>query len=50
MRGRWLEFEDGQKIIATVHPSAVLRAPSDARELEYRQFVADLTIVARAIA
>jgi uracil-DNA glycosylase family protein len=48
-RGQWLEFEDGQKIIATIHPSAVLRA-GDEREQEYRHFVADLSIVARAIA
>jgi len=48
-RGEWLEFEDGQRIIATIHPSAVLRA-GDTREEEYRHFVADLTVVARAIA
>jgi uracil-DNA glycosylase family protein len=49
MRGQWLEFEDGQKIIATIHPSAVLRAGEN-REQEYRAFVADLAIVARALA
>src|SRR6478672_866309 len=48
-RGEWLEFEDGQRIIATIHPSAVLRA-GDGREEEYRHFVADLSVVARAIA
>ena len=48
-RGQWLEFEDGQRIIATIHPSAVLRAGEN-REQEYRSFVADLSVVARAIA
>lgn len=49
MRGQWYEFEDGQKIIATIHPSAILRTPDIDRETEYRRFVADLVIVARAM-
>ena len=47
MRGQWLESEIGARALATIHPSAVLRTPSDLREAEYRHFVADLSIVAR---
>jgi DNA polymerase len=49
MRGEWFEFEDGQRIIGTVHPSSILRAGED-REQEYRHFVSDLLVVAKAIA
>nr|AUN37249.1 uracil-DNA glycosylase putative family 6 [uncultured bacterium] len=49
MRGQWFEFEDGQKIIATIHPSAILRTPDIDREAEYRHFVSDLAIIARAM-
>jgi uracil-DNA glycosylase len=38
-RGEVLEFE-GTKVTATVHPSAVLRAPD--RDAAYKDFVADL--------
>jgi hypothetical protein len=34
-------------VIATVHPSAVLRAPADQRALAERMFVADIRKVAR---
>ena len=49
MRGQWLESEIGARALATIHPSAVLRTPSDLREAEYRHFVADLSIVAQEI-
>jgi len=49
LRGQWFDFQDSRRIIATIHPSAVLRAPDDERENEYRGFVADLAIVARTI-
>jgi DNA polymerase len=48
-RGKWIDTEGGVKIIATVHPSSILRAPGDARDIEYREFVHDLEIVAKAI-
>jgi DNA polymerase len=48
-RGKWIDREGGVKIIATVHPSSILRAPGDARDIEYREFVHDLKIVAKAI-
>jgi hypothetical protein len=39
-----------EKVIATLHPSAILRAPDpELRETQYRGFVADLTVVARAL-
>ena len=49
MRGQWLESEIGARALATIHPSAILRTPADLREAEYRDFVADLSIVAREI-
>ncbi len=49
MRGQWLESETGARAMATIHPSAILRTPSDLREAEYNDFLADLTIVAREI-
>ena len=48
-RGEWFDH-DGSRLIATIHPSAILRAPGEDREQEYRHFVADLSIVARALA
>jgi uracil-DNA glycosylase family protein len=38
------------RVLATVHPSSILRAPDDeARALAYKGFVADLAVVARAL-
>lgn len=38
------------QILATVHPSSILRAPdSEAREREFAAFVSDLKVVARAL-
>ncbi len=44
-RGRIVELAQGIPAVATVHPSAVLRAPD--REAAYQGLVADLTVVAR---
>jgi DNA polymerase len=41
-RGRPIETDRGATVFATVHPSAVLRAPPDARESAEREFFADL--------
>ena len=39
-----------QKVVATIHPSAVLRAPDSAgRRATYESLVADLTVVAKAL-
>ena len=46
-RGDFLESTLAPYIMATVHPSSILRAPDDeTRRLEYRQFVDDLTKLA----
>lgn len=44
-RGELVELETGIPAVATVHPSAVLRAPD--REEAYQGLVADLTVAAR---
>ena len=47
MRGVWLESDLAPRVLATVHPSSVLRAPdSESRAQQYAAFVADLTLVA----
>jgi uracil-DNA glycosylase family protein len=46
-RGKPVASELAEAIVATVHPSAVLRAPDDAREQARREFFADLKAVAR---
>ena len=49
-RGTWLATEHVSKVLATVHPSSILRAPDpETRERQYREFVGDLLIVARAM-
>ncbi len=49
-RGRLLQFAGTIKILATVHPSAILRAPDDeARHREFARFVEDLRVVAAAL-
>jgi DNA polymerase len=45
-RGRPIPSELAEAIVATVHPSAILRAPDDAREEARREFIADLKRVA----
>jgi DNA polymerase len=42
-RGKVFTSEFAKKIVATVHPSALLRVPDpETRRIEYRRFVADL--------
>ena len=49
-RGTWHDREDGGRVIATVHPSYLLRLPdAEAREQGFDDFVADLRRVARAL-
>ena len=45
-RGKPMSSDVAEAIIATVHPSAVLRAPDGEREPARREFVADLKRVA----
>ncbi|MGY3264536.1 UdgX family uracil-DNA binding protein [Lysobacter sp. HA35] len=50
-RGRWQSLDIGTPVLATVHPSWVLRQPPESQGDAYRGFVADLMRVAsRALA
>jgi uracil-DNA glycosylase len=46
-RGKLISSELAETIVATVHPSSILRAPSDTREEARRDFIADLKVVAK---
>jgi DNA polymerase len=46
-RGKPIPSELAEAVFATVHPSAVLRAPADTREEAKREFFSDLKAVAR---
>ena len=48
-RGELVDSELAENVIATVHPSSILRADDDTRELEYRELVRDLEKVAALI-
>src|SRR3989442_904029 len=50
-RGRPLESDLAEHVVATIHPSAVLRAPDDeARQAELEGLVRDLRVVADLLA
>ena len=49
-RGQVLSSPVAQHVVATIHPSAVLRAPdSEGRQAAYEMLVADLKVVAKVI-
>jgi uracil-DNA glycosylase len=48
-RGRPVESDLAPTVIATIHPSAILRAQDEDREHEYRALVEDLRTVAGAL-
>jgi DNA polymerase len=48
-RGKAVTSDWAGTVMATVHPSSVLRAPADAREQARRAFFADLKRVARLL-
>jgi len=49
-RGQFLESDLAPRVLATVHPSSILRAPDEeARALAYEGFVADLSVVAEEL-
>jgi uracil-DNA glycosylase len=49
-RGQFLESGLAPRVLATVHPSSILRAPDEgARALAYKGFVADLSVVAEEL-
>jgi DNA polymerase len=45
-RGKPIPSEWAEAIVATVHPSSILRAPNDTRDEARREFIADLARVA----
>jgi uracil-DNA glycosylase family protein len=45
-RGKPIPSEWAEAIVATVHPSSILRAPDDTRDQARREFIADLAQVA----
>src|SRR5919199_3954299 len=49
-RGKPIPTDFADAVIATVHPSAVLRAPPESREEAERQFMADIKRAAKYIA
>ena len=50
-RGRWVTAPWAERVLATVHPSAILRAPDDeTRHREFDLLVADLVRVRAALA
>jgi len=49
-RGEFVESQLAPLVMATVHPSSILRAPDEeARRVERKRFVADLTKLARRL-
>jgi DNA polymerase len=48
-RGRPVESDLAPVVIATIHPSAILRAADEDREREYQALVEDLRTVAKAL-
>jgi len=49
-RGEWLDTDLAPRVLATVHPSSILRAPDEeARTLAYKGLVTDLELVAGAL-
>ena len=50
-RGKWVKAPWAERVLATVHPSAILRAPdAEARHREFDLFVADLRHVRAVLA
>ena len=49
-RGELVESDLADVVTATVHPSSILRARDEDRELQLREFVADLRKVAELLA
>ena len=47
-RGKLLPSEWGTKVLVTVHPSSILRAPSEDRDRAFDAFVRDLAVIKRA--
>ena len=51
IRGRVLPLPDGGQMVATIHPSYILRIEDEAdKRTQYQQFVADLKVCAKILA
>jgi uracil-DNA glycosylase len=51
IRGRVIPLADGGRMLATIHPSYILRIEDEAdKRAQYRNFVADLKVCAKALA
>jgi uracil-DNA glycosylase len=51
IRGRVIPLSDGGRMLATIHPSYILRIKDEAdKRAQYRRFVADLKVCAGALA
>src|SRR3954454_1837762 len=48
-RGKPVDSDLAEHVLATIHPSAILRGDPERREQEYAAFVADLQIVAKLL-
>jgi DNA polymerase len=48
-RGKRVESDLAEHVLATVHPSAILRGDPESREQEYAAFVRDLKVVAKLL-
>src|SRR6266487_1474249 len=48
-RGELVESDLAENVIATVHPSSILRADDETRERDYQELVRDLKTVARLV-
>lgn len=47
LRGKWLESDKAERVLATVHPSSILRASdAESRKQQYDEFIRDLRVVA----
>jgi probable DNA metabolism protein len=46
-RGQVLTREDGRKVLVTLHPSALLRVPSEERDTAYAAWLADLSVLSK---
>jgi uracil-DNA glycosylase len=49
-RGEFMDLVEGVQGVATIHPSSILRADDERREVEYQDFVDDLRAVAERLA
>jgi uracil-DNA glycosylase len=49
MRGRIMPWRSDARLLVTVHPAAILRAPPAAQDAEYARFAADIALAAESV-